>query len=369
MVYDRTKPFNSLPLLPPKGIEEDVEILKKLVSASRALASVDGNVQRLPNPYMLVNTISLQEAKASSEIENIFTTEDELYKAVSDTIQEGQASLSTKEVLRYRESLWEGYRRIQEKEAIDLDGIVAIFRQIKNTSGGIRPPHSLTVIRRGQSEFRAGEIIYTPPRGIGIVESLMNNLLDYLNDIADTHTDPLLKMCISHYQFEAIHPFPDGNGRTGRILNLLYLVKKGLLNQPILYLSKYIIVHKDDYYHHLAGVTQAGKWKPWILYMLNAVEQTSQLTNQLIISILNQMESTLEYGKSSIKWYSKEVNELLFSQPYLKPKLLGDRLKISSRTTLNKYFNELQESGILVQIKDGREVYYINRDLVKILEG
>lgn len=369
MVYDRTQPFNSLPLLPPIGIAEDVDILKKLVSSSRALASVDGNVQRLPNPYMLVNTISLQEAKASSEIENIFTTEDELYKAVSDTKQEGQASSSTKEVLRYRESLWEGYRRIQEKGAFDLDGIVAIFRQIKNTSGGIRPPQSLTVIRRGQSEFRAGEIIYTPPRGLGIVENLMDNLLDYINDIVDPDTDPLLKMCISHYQFEAIHPFPDGNGRTGRILNLLYLVKKGLLNQPILYLSKYIIVHKDDYYYHLAGVTQAGKWKPWILYMLDAVEQTAQLTNQLIISILDQMESTLEYGKASIKWYNKEVNELLFSQPYIKPKLVGDLLQISSRTTLNKYFSELAGVGILVQIKEGREVYYINRDLVKILEG
>lgn len=369
MVYDRTKPFNSLPLLPPIGIAEDVDILKKLVSSSRALSSVDGNVQRLPNPYMLVNTISLQEAKASSEIENIFTTEDELYKAVSDTIQQGKASPSTKEVLRYWESLWEGYRRIQEKGEIDLDSILAIFRQIKNTSGGIRPPHSLTVIRRGQSEFRAGEIIYTPPRGLGIVENLMGNLLDYLNDIIDPDTDPLLKMCISHYQFEAIHPFPDGNGRSGRILNLLYLVKKELLNQPILYLSKYIIVHKDDYYHHLAGVTQAGRWKPWILYMLDAVEQTAQLTNQLIISILNQMESTLEHGKRTIKWYNKEVNELLFSQPYMKAKLLGDRLNISSRTTLNKYFNELQEAGILVQIKDGREVYYINRDLVKILEG
>jgi Fic family protein len=369
MVYDRSKPFNSLPLLPPTGIEEDVDILKKLVSSSRALAYVDGNVQRLPNPYMLVNTISLQEAKASSEIENIFTTEDELYKAVSDTIQEGQASPSTKEVLRYRESLWEGYRRIQEKGTIDLDGIVAIFRKIKNTSGGIRPPHSLTVIRPGQSEFRAGEIIYTPPRGPGIVEHLMGNLLDYLNDNVDPNTDPLLKMCISHYQFEAIHPFPDGNGRSGRILNLLYLVNKGLLNHPILYLSKYIIVHKDDYYHHLAGVTEGGKWKPWILYMLDAVEQTAELTIQLITNILEQMESTHEHGRETIKWYTKEINELLFSQPYLKPKLVGDRLKIASRTTLNKYFSELQAAGMLAQIKDGREVYYVNRDLVKILEG
>lgn len=369
MAYDRTKPFNDLPLLPPQAISEDVDILKKLVTTSRALAGVNSNVQRLPNPYMLINTIALQEARASSAIENIFTTEDELYKAVSDTVPEKNANPATKEVLRYREALWEGYRRIKEKDGINLESIIAIFRQIKNTSGGIRPAHTLTVIQRGQSEFRSGEIIYTPPRGVGLIERLMDNLLDFLNDDKLFNTDPLLKMCIAHYQFEAIHPFPDGNGRTGRILNLLYLVSKDLLDQPVLYLSKYIIVHKDDYYYNLGAVTQRGTWKPWILYMLDAVEKTSLLTNQLINSILEQMESTLEYGKSTIKWYNKEVNELLFSQPYIKPKLIGDALQISSRTTLTKYFNELAQAGILTPEKDGREVFYINEDLIRILEG
>lgn len=369
MAYDRTKPFNDLPHLPPETINNDVDILKKLVTASRALAGVNSNVQRLPNPYMLINTIALQEAKASSAIENIFTTEDELYKAVSDTLQEKNANPATKEVLRYREALWEGYSRIKEKDGIDLESIIAIFQQIKNTSGGIRPVHTLTVIQRGQSEFRAGEIIYTPPRGVGLVERLMDNLLGFLNDDKSFNTDPLLKMCIAHYQFEAIHPFPDGNGRTGRILNLLYLVNKGLLDQPVLYLSKYIIIHKDDYYYNLGTVTQRGAWKPWVLYMLDAVEKTSLLTNQLINSILEQMESTLEHGKSTIKWYNKEVNELIFSQPYIKPKLIGDALQISSRTTLTKYFNELVQAGILTPEKDGREVFYINGDLIRILEG
>src|SRR5690606_1639782 len=169
--------------------------------------------------------------------------------------------------------------------------------------------------------------------------------------------------------FEAIHPFPDGNGRTGRILNLLYLVSKDLLDQPVLYLSKYIIVHKDDYYYNLGAVTQRGAWKSWILYMLDAVEKTSLLTNQLISSILDQMDTTLEHGKSTIKWYTKEVNELLFSQPYIKPKLIGDVLQISSRTTLTKYFNELVAARILTPAKDGREVFYINEDLIRILEG
>lgn len=369
MAYDRTKPFNNLPLLPPKGIDNDIDILKKLVSASRALAAANSNVLRLPNPLMLVNTISLQEAKASSAIENIFTTEDELYRAVSDTVKEDSANLATKEVLRYREALWEGYKQIKEKERIDLNVILTIFKQIKNTSSGLRSVHSLTVIQRGQSEFRSGEIIYTPPRGEGIIEHLMDNLIDYLNNDELSDIDPLLKMCIAHYQFEAIHPFPDGNGRTGRILNLLYLVHKKLLDQPVLYLSKYIIVHKDDYYYNLGLVTQRGTWKPWILYMLDAVEKTSHLTNQLISNILNQMDSTIEYAKTRIKWYTKEVNELLFSQPYIKPKLLGEALQVTSRTTLTKYFSELTDAGILVSEKEGKEVFYINEDLIRILES
>lgn len=369
MSYDRTKPFNDLPLLPPEAISDDLDILKKLVAASRALAGVNGNVQRLPNPYMLVNTIALQEAKASSAIEDIFTTDDELYKAVSDTVHEKHANPATKEVLRYREALWEGYKRTSEIGGIDLDSIVSIFQQIKNTAGGIRPPQTLTVIQRGQSEFRSGEIIYTPPRGPGLIERLMDNLLDYLNNDQLSNTDPLLKMCIAHYQFEAIHPFPDGNGRTGRILNLLYLVNKGLLVQPVLYLSKYIIVHKDEYYYNLGIVTQRGSWKPWILYMLDAVEKTSLLTTQLINSILGQMDVTLEYGRSKIKWYNKEVNELLFSQPYIKPNRIGEILHISSRTTLTKYVNELVKAGILAAQKDGREVFYINGDLIRVLEG
>lgn len=370
MPYDRLQPFNTLPLLPPAAeIENDVEILKKLVTASRELAAVNSSIQRLPNPLMLVNTIALQEAKASTAIENIFTTEDALYKAVSETVQEERANIATKEVLRYREALWAGYQLTSENNKIDLQSIIGIFRQIKNTSSGIRSPASLTIIQRGQSEFRSGEVIYTPPRGAGIVERLMDNLLAYLNDDLKYPTDPLLKMCFAHYQFEAIHPFPDGNGRTGRILNLLYLVHAGLLNQPILYLSKYIIVNKEDYYYNLGIVTQRGAWKPWILYMLDAVEKTSRLTSGLINGILAQMDATLAHAKNKVKWYNKEVNELIFSQPYIKPKLVGDKLNITSRTTLTKYFNELVDVKILSRVKDGKELFYVNDDLIRILEG
>jgi len=368
MPYDRIVPFNDLPILPPsQAIEDDIVILKKLVTASRALASVNSAVLRFPNPTMLVNTIALQEAKTSTEIENIFTTEDELYKAISDTIQEEKANASTKEVLRYREALWQGFSKMNENQGINLEVILGIFQAVKNTSSGYRSPASQTVIKRGNSEFRSGEIVYTPPRGEKLIQNLMQNLLSFLSDNSSFPTDPLLKMCIAHYQFEAIHPFSDGNGRTGRILNLLYLVQEKLLNIPVLYLSKYIIVHKEDYYYHLAGVAQRGDWKSWILYMLDAVEKTSVLTQDLVEGIFNQMEATLEFGKSKIKWYSKEVNELLFSQPYLKPKLLGDMLQLNSRTTLTKYFSELIDVGILASKKDGKEVFYVNEELVRIL--
>ncbi len=197
----------------------------------------------------------------------------------------------------------------------------------------------------------------------------MENLIEYLIDDEKYPTDPLLKMCIAHYQFEAIHPFQDGNGRTGRILNLLYLIHAKLLSHPTLYLSKYIIIHKEDYYHNLAGVTQQRSWKSWILYMLDATEKTAILTNSLINEIINQMEATLAYGKEHLPWYNKEMNELIFSQPYIKPAVIAQLLEKSSRTTITKYMSELVEAGILSPQKDGVEVYYLNDDLLRILAG
>ena len=369
-IYDRNLPYNTLPMLPPEqDIENDPRILKKLVTASRALASVNANVLRLPNPNMLINTIALQEAKTSTAIENIFTTEDELYKAISDFSREERSEPAAKEVLRYREALWVGYRELEGEKTVSLDLITKIFQQIKNTTAGLRPSQAIVVIRRGQSEFRAGEVVYTPPRGEGIVEGFMENLIEYLRDDEKYTADPLIKMCVSHYQFEAIHPFQDGNGRTGRVLNLLYLVYKKLLYLPVLYLSKYIIVNKDDYYHHLSAVTQKASWKNWILYMLDAVEQTSGLTNTLINEITDQMEATLKHGKTYIKWYNKEVNEALFSQPYIKQKIIGQVLGKSSRTTLTKYMEELVTARIVTPKREGKEVYYLNEDLIRILES
>lgn len=368
--FDRNKPFNELPLLPPSGEpENDTEVLKKLVSASRALSSVNTALKRLPNPYMLINTIGIQEARSSTEIENIFTTEDELFKAISDTRKEEQADRATREVLRYREALWAGYNVINDKGPLNIGVVIDIASKIKDINLGIRPPQARVVIRRGDSEFRAGEVVYTPPRGEGVVEKLIHNLFDYINNNIGPETDPLVKMCIAHYQFEAIHPFHDGNGRSGRILNLLYLVQAGLLTHPVLCLSRYIIDNKDSYYHYLSGVTQRRGWKQWILFMLDAVEATSINTCNKINDIADQMADTYAYATSRLGWYNRDLNEALFSQPYIKAHTVGAVLERTSRTTVTKYMGELVAAGILSPRKDGLEVYYLNNDLLRILGG
>jgi Fic family protein len=368
--FDRNKPFNELPLLPPvSDAENDTEVLKKLVSASRALASVNTILTKLPNQLMLINTIGIQEARSSTEIENIFTTQDELFKAISDSKREEQTDSATREVLRYREALWAGYKAILDEGKIDLETVINIARQVKDINLGIRSPQARVVIRRGNSELRPGEVVYTPPRGEGVIENLMNNLIDYLNNNIRTETDPLIKMCVAHYQFEAIHPFHDGNGRSGRIINLLYLVQAGLLTHPVLYLSKYIIENKDSYYHYLSGVSQRGSWKPWILYMLDAVEMTSINTRNKIGDIIDQMEETYTYATSKISWYNRPINEAIFSQPYIKAQTVGGVLDRTSRTTITKYMGELVAAGILSPKKEGLEVYYLNNDLLRILGG
>lgn len=367
-VYNRDLPYNQLPLLPPPEEVIDNEVLLKWGLASRALAELNKNILRLPNPDMLVNTISLQEAKSSSEIENIFTTDDELYKAISDSVEEEKANPNTKEVLRYREALWAGYSEILEKGKLDVELIVKVYQEIKNTKQNIRPPQSQVTIKRGHSKFRAGEVIYTPPRGQGIIELKMENLLDFLNNDKNYPLDPLLKMVIAHYQFEAIHPFSDGNGRTGRVLNLLYLVNQGLLTHPVLYLSNFIIQNKDDYYYNLSAVTQRNSWKNWILYMLEAVEQTSSYTNHLIDEIIIQMEATLEYGRAKLKWYNKEINEVIFSQPYIKSSIIGKIQGRTSRTTITRYMSELSNLQILSPKQEGKQVFYVNNELIRILE-
>ena len=369
MKYDRNMPYNELPQLPQANeLQNDSEVLLQLVKSSRALAKFDGNVFRLPNPSMLVNTIAMQEAKTSTEIENIFTTEDELYQAISETTTKDNINPATKEVLKYREALWTGYGQIIKGEKLNSRLLIEIFQQIKETNSGLRSPQSRVVIKRGQSEFKSGEVIYTPPSG-NKVEGMLKNMWEYINNDKKHVIDPLIKMCISHYQLEAIHPFTDGNGRAGRILNLLILVDKGLITHPALYLSKYILQNKDDYYYALSGVTQRGDWKDWIMFMLKAVEVTSVITNGMIQDIVSQMESTFSHGKEKIKWYSKELNEAIFMQPYIKAKLVGEITGKTSRTTLTKYMEELVRYQILSVKKTGTQVFYVNDDLMRILES
>ena len=319
----------------------------------------------MPNPKMLINTISLQEAKSSSEIENIFTTDDELYKALSTT--DTRISPAAKEVLRYRESLWTGVRSIGQEGRISLDTVIDIHRKIKETHSGIRSEHSNIRIIKESESSTTGEVVYTPPKGDKLVNELMQNLLVYINNDDLYQTDPLLKMVISHYQFEAIHPFTDGNGRTGRILNTLILINKGILAHPILYLSRYIIDHKESYYHYLNGVSARGDWERWLVYMLEAVRATADYTVFKIEEIMLQFSETRKHIEKHLPRLDHSVIEAIFTQPYIKAiHILGDRIR--SRNTARKYLDQLCDIKVLEIRHIGNENVYINNDLVRILE-
>ncbi len=337
-----------------------------LAKAHRSLGNLEGISKTLPNPLMLVNTIYLQEAKSSSEIENIFTTDDELYKAISTT--DTSVSPAAKEVLRYRESLWSGVSSLKQVQQIDLDAIIRIYQNIKQTQTGIRSEHSNVRIIKGGQSITSGETVYTPPRGDNILKELLNNCLTFINHDEKFDIDPLLKMAISHYQFEAIHPFPDGNGRTGRILNLMILMHKGLLTHPILYLSKYIINNKDSYYHCLNGVSARGDWESWLIYMLTAVNETANYTVMKIEEIMLQFEETRKHVEKNFPKLDYYILEAIFAQPYIKAIHIVNE-KIKSRNTARKYLDQLCDIGVLELRHIGNENVYINNDLVRILES
>ncbi len=262
-MFDRNRPFNDLPPLPPSTELESKAILKKAISASRALAELKGMAERMPNQAMLIDSLVLQEARASSEIENILTTNDEIFKAASD--ESLPASGEAKEVLRYRQALNHGFRQIKSRP-LATGLFIEIAQLIKQTDFGLRRMPGTRIANS------RGETIYTPPEGEAVIRDKLRELENFMH--ADDGLDLLVKMALVHYQFEAIHPFTDGNGRSGRILNILYLVDRGLLNLPVLYLSRYIIDHKAAYYEGLRRVTEEGAWGDWLLYMLDAVEQT-----------------------------------------------------------------------------------------------
>ena len=364
--FDRNKPYNNLPPLPPATeLYRDEDVINELMLASRRLAELKGLASTLPNQSIFVNTIALREAKASSAIENIFTTDDELYRSLSyqeDDYLEGPA----KEILHYREALWKGFNRIAADKTMTLDTIIDVYREVKRTHDGIRPYQAEVVIKKRGWGSLIAETVYTPPRGKGVVEKKMAELLEFLNDDTKFPIDPLFKMAMAHYQFEAIHPFRDGNGRAGRILCILYMIQKQLLDLPILYLSSYILQNKDEYYQKLSGVTGTLLWKPWILYMLEAVSQTAEYTIDKIARIKNLMEKTQGILLDNKLPVAKMDIPKLFEQPYIRPKnLLSDKVK--SINTAKKYLTLMESLGLLSKEKIGKEYIWFNTDLMAIL--
>lgn len=364
---DRNVAWNALPLLPiDDELYKQVEVLERLGDAKAALARLQGRSAVIPNQGLLVNTISLQEAKISSAIENIFTTDDELYKAYSD--MNAETTGASKEVLRYREALWLGYDYLKKNKLFDINYFVRVFQEIKQTTAGIRPDFSNVTIKQGGTGANAGKTIYTPPKGTSIIHEKLNNLIQFLNDDEQYKTDHLLKMAMAHFQFEAIHPFTDGNGRTGRIFNIHYLTNKGLLDVPILFLSRYILDHKDDYYAGLMNVSQRGNWKDWLLFMMRAVEHTSNITYHKINDIMIAKESISEFVKKDNRKFRNAdgLVELLFTQPFTKVKHLVNS-GMYSENTARDYMNRLCEMQVLEKKEIEGHHYYLNSELYRIL--
>ena len=354
------KPDNALPLVPPKVDLHSKKILLKAIAAHRALAELNAYAKIIPNQSILINSLTLKEAKDSSEIENIITTHDELFKAFS--IKSEKTDAAIKEVLRYKDALWFGYDVVKKKDMITVNSIVKIQELLLNNNAGIRklPGTSL-------KNDKTGKVIYTPPSGLEVINTKLKNLEAYINN-GKKITDPLIKMAVMHYQFESIHPFYDGNGRTGRILNVLYLILEHLLDLPLLYMSSYIIKNKKDYYRLLNEVRTKNKWEEWVWFMLDCVEQTANDTTQKIKQIKNSFDKTVIKIKTALpKIYTKELVEVLYFQPYCKISFLVDN-NIAARQAASRYLIQLEEAGVLKSEKVGRDSVYINVELYNLLK-
>src|SRR5664280_1678278 len=348
----------------PLPLDWDVEtkaVLKSLPSAHATLAELKGIASTMPNQNILINTLGLQEAKDSSAIENIITTHDDLYK--SELNLDSHKSLNAKEVQNYIAATKTGFDLISKTGLLTNRIILKIQEVLEGNKAGFRKLPGTTL-----KNASTGEIIYSPPQDPEEIKDLMTNLEKFINDKESSDLDPLVKMAIIHYQFESIHPFYDGNGRTGRIINILYLMLKGLLDSPILYLSGFIIHNKGEYYRLLRDVTFNAVWEPWILYVLKGIEQTATETIKQVNSINSLMLETIEKVKAEKpNVYSKEFIELLFEHPYSKIEHLEFK-GIAKRKTAGKYLAELADIGILEPQKIGKEVIYINKALYELLK-
>ncbi|MDP1624724.1 MAG: Fic family protein [bacterium] len=348
--------------LPPRNLNESNAVLKKLTTAHRYLAELKGVAASIPNQGILINTLALQEAKDSSAVENIITTHDELYKA--QLLAASFQTAATKEVESYAEALKHGFVLVKKNRILTANHILEIQKRLEKNDAGFRKLAGTALVND-----ITGATVYTPPQDYETVVRLMDNLVEYINR-SDLHdADPLVKMAVIHYQFETIHPFYDGNGRTGRIINILYLVLEGLLSIPILYLSRYIITNKAEYYRLLQSVRDTGEWEAWILYMLDAVEKTSQETIALVEGIKNLMMDTKHRIRADHpKMYSQDLINNLFRHPYTKIEFLMNDLNIS-RLTAAKYLDTLARDGFLVKEKIWRANYYVNQPLFNLLKG
>lgn len=357
--WDPERPYEDLPLLPPRVDLESRVVLKQCVSARAALSELKVAAALIPNPAVLINTLPLLEAQASSEIENVVTTADELFKHL-DT-DEG-ADPATREALRYRSALLQGVSLLAERP-LSTATAEAICTRIKGGEMTVRQVPGTRI-----ASARTGTVVYTPPERQQSLRDLLTNWEIFLHEPQDADAlDPLVRMAVAHYQFEAIHPFTDGNGRTGRVINSLFLVERGLLDRPILYLSRYIIAHKTDYYRLLLEVTRDGAWEAWILYMLRGIEETARWTVAKIAAIRELTAMVTEHLRSRFpKLYDRDLVDVIFEQPYCRIRNVVDR-GLGTRQSASKYLHGLVEAGVLRDVRVGREKLFVNPRLVTLL--
>lgn len=352
--------MNTLPLLPLSIDLESKTVLKKLAKAHQALAELKGVAASIPNQGILINTLALQEAKDSSAIENIITTHDDLYR--SDSAARHFVSTAAKEVHNYSTALRNGFEQVVRSGLLTNNDILEIHGGIEENRAGFRKLPG-TALKNEQT----GETVYTPPQHYEEILALMTNLEQFINDDELCDWDPLTKMAVIHHQFESIHPFYDGNGRTGRIINILYLVKQGLLSVPVLYLSRYINQNKSDYYRLLQAVRVGDAWQEWVLYMLDGIEQTSHQTIVLIQGIKELMQRHKHKLRDELpKIYSQDLINNLFRHPYTKIDFVMSELQVT-RKTAAKYLEELVKIGLLSKHKIGKDNYYLNDALYELL--
>lgn len=354
--WDPMQPYNRLPALPPAHELESRVVLKACIEARVALAELKQAAELIPNQTMLINTIPLLEAKDSSEIENIVTTTDQLFWHAQS---HDNADPATKETLRYRTALHQGFQSLTVRPLCTATA-VNVCRTLKGVEMDIRRTPGTQL-----ANDRSGEVVYTPPEGEARLRDMLANWERFLHN--QTELDPLIRMAVGHYQFEAIHPFTDGNGRTGRVLNILYLIQEGLLNLPILYLSRHVIAHKADYYRLLLGVTRDEAWEPWLLFMLQAVADTSRWTTGKIAAIRALAEQTTEHVRTHLpKIYTRELVDVIFEQPYCRIGNLVDK-GIAQRQAASRYLHDLAHLGVLREMPFGKEKLFIQPKLMQLL--